>query len=231
MVKIEELSEEQLKDIPVDIKEALISWKDEIIKARSLIWNLNKEVKNGSNEEALKMAKLLVEQNPANVDKISDGKIQAKILQEKWGVDNLEELKVMFPDYAKIEGDDNQDDATELETLQREMKLMKYQNTKTKTKEALENIALSNKDVVSTIADFEEKMKEELKFISESVEPNERIKKAFALVTGSNGNSADAYSIMQWITIKKSPKDDKENEASLLREQNDFRKLLGLKTK
>jgi hypothetical protein len=41
-------------------------------------------VKNSSSEEAINMAKLLVEENPANVERISDEKIRNKILQEKY---------------------------------------------------------------------------------------------------------------------------------------------------
>jgi hypothetical protein len=37
MVKIEELSEEQIAELPEDIREAVTSGKEEIIKARSVI--------------------------------------------------------------------------------------------------------------------------------------------------------------------------------------------------
>ena len=181
-------------------------------------------------QQEIELAKILVEQNPANIDKITNEVVKNKILQEKYWVDNMEELKVMFPDYAKSQTDEGEDEATEIEKLQREMKLMKFQTWKTKTKEALENIALLNKEVVSTIPEFEERMKEELKYISESVEPSERVKKAFNLVVGSTGNSADAYSIMQWVTIKKSQENDID-EVQLKKEQNEYRKLLGLKEK
>jgi len=182
-----------------------------------------------ANQEKIDLAKLLVEQNPKNVEKISDVKLQNKILQDKWQVDNIEELKTLFPDYAKSE-DDDEDDLSEIETIKRELKLMKYKNKKESTREALVSIALQNKEVVWSISDFEQKMRDELKFISESVEPNERMKKAFQLVVGSDWNSADAYSIMQWVTIKKTPWSEADQNA-VLKEQNELRKLLGLKTK
>ena len=181
-------------------------------------------------QQEIELAKLLVEQNPANIDKITNEVVKNKILNEKYGVENMEELKVMFPDYAKSQNDDDEDDATEIDKIKRELELIKYKNKKNRTKEALENIALMNKDVVSTIDDFEQKMKDELKFISESVEPSERMKKAFKLVVGSNGNSADAYSVMQWVTFAKTPKSDMDDEA-IKKSQNEFRKLMGLKQK
>lgn len=180
-------------------------------------------------QDKIEMAKLLVETDPKNVERIPDEKIRNKVLQEKWGVDNLEELKVMFPDYAK-NPDDEEDELTEMEKMKRELKLMKFQNSKTKTKEALDFISLQNKDLIETIPDFEAKINDELKFISESIEPSERVKKAFSLVAGSTGSSADAYSIMQWVTIKKTPKSDID-EATFKKEQNEYRKLLGLKEK
>lgn len=229
MVKIEELSEEQIAELPEDIREAVTSGKEEIIKARSVIWNLNKEVKNSSSEEAINMAKLLVEENPANVERISDEKIRNKILQEKYWVDNLEELKVMFPDYAKKD-DWEDEDLSELEQLKQQVKLMQHNNKKTKTKEAIENIAEKNQDIIKQIPDFEEKLTEELKYISDNIDPNERVKKAFSLLSGQVPNSATLYWVLQGMSWVKSD-NKKDYETQLKKEQNEYRKLLWLKQK
>ena len=73
-------------------------------------------------------------------------------------------------------------------------------------------------------------MRDELRYISDSLEPAERIKKAFRLVASTTGSQADAYSIMQWVTVDKTPNSD-ISDTDLLKAQNEMRRLMGLKEK
>jgi len=185
-----------------------------------------------ANQERIDMAKLLVDSDPINITKISDEKIRNKIISEKYGVDNLEELKLFHPEVLrpKKDKDDEEDELTEVERLRKEVNLMKYKDRKTKTKEVLETVISANKDIVATIPDFEDKINEELKYISDELSPKDRVTKAFKLVAGSDSSQADAYSILQGITTNKAKKSDTYEE-DLKREQNDLRKMLGLKKK
>ena len=180
-------------------------------------------------QNEINMAKLLVENDPANIERISDEVVQKKILREKYWVDTLEELKIIHPDYNKKPEQEDDDWLTQVEKLEREVKLMKFQNTKTKTNEAIEGIKEQYKDVVATIPDFEQKLSSELKSVSEQLTPKERVEKAFKLVASSDINSANAYSVMQWVSTgaaTKSKKESKEksNEtiANILKNNNYF---------
>jgi len=132
--------------------------------------------------DKIEMAKMLVEADPANIEKITDEKIKGKILEEKWGVENIEQLKTLFPSALNPNKEEDEDELTEVEKLRQEVKLMKYQNTKTKTKEVLEWVISNNKDIVATIPEFEDKLREELKYISDKLSPKDRVAKAFKIV-------------------------------------------------
>lgn len=170
-----------------------------------------------SQQDKIEMAKILVEQNPENVKKIPDEKVRNKIIQERWWVETLEQLEYIYPDFAKKLDDDWDDNETEVEKLKREVKFMKLQWINTKTKEAIEWTKKEHSEVIATIPDFDIKLSEELKSISEDIDPALRVQKAFRLVVNSNVSSADAFSIMQGITSwnikteKKEVKEDKTN--------------------
>ena len=87
-------------------------------------------------------------------------------------------------------------------------------------KEALENLSTKYGEVIKTIPDFNEKLQDELKSISEGLDPKVRVEKAFKLVINSNTSTADAFSIMQgisWVTKadKKDDEKDKTNDSPL----------------
>lgn len=48
--KLDELTEDNIKDMSAeDLQKLALSWKDELVSARSVIWDLNKKVKGGNN--------------------------------------------------------------------------------------------------------------------------------------------------------------------------------------
>lgn len=164
-------------------------------------------------QEKVEMARMLVETNPANIKNISDEKVRNKIIQEKWWVETLDQLEYIHPDFAKKPDDDWGDEGlSEIEKLNREMKLLKLQTTNTKTKEAMTDVQTKYAEVIKTIPEFEQKLQAELKFISEGIDPKDRIEKAFKLVVNSNGSTANAFSIMQWIDNWNDKTDKKEKQ-------------------
>lgn len=148
-------------------------------------------------QDKINMAKMLVEQNPANIERIEDEKVRKKILQDRWDVDTVEELKTLFPDFAKTETNAEEDELTEVEKLQREVKLMRYQSTKTKINEEIDAFVEKHKEAAASVTNFRDKVNDELKNISEKLSPKERVERATRLVINGNVSTADAYSIMQ----------------------------------
>lgn len=175
-------------------------------------------------QDKIEMAKVMVEQNPSNIKNIPDEKVRNKIIKEKWGVETLEQLEYIYPDYAKKNNNDDNwawegDDLTKIEKLEREVKFMKLKDTNIKTKEAISEVENKYGEIIKTIPEFETKLQAELKFISEELNPKDRIEKAFRIVVNSNNSTADAFSIMQWINngwIKTDKKEEKNKQWSSL---------------
>ena len=102
----------------------------------------------------------------------------------------------MFPNYDKSQNDDD-DKLSDIEKLEKKVKLMEFHNTQTQMNEEREAIALEYKDAIATISDFDIKLDEELKNISDKLSPKERLEKAMKLVINTTISPANAYSIMQ----------------------------------
>ena len=77
----------------------------------------------------------------------------------------------------------NEEDEDKYVALEKKVKLMEYKETKTKTKEAIDEIKKTHKDLVSTIDGFDEKLAEEMKYLSSELSPQERAQKAFKILT------------------------------------------------
>lgn len=196
---------EELSDI--EKQEQINAIYEEFDKAEQMIKD-NQSAFTKAQQEKIELAKILVEENPANVERISDEKVRRKILQEKYGVDSLEELKIMFPDYAKSEKPDDEEEEDELKKLQQKVRLMEHNNTKTKINEAVEEaINWEYKDVISTIPDFQDKLNLELSNLSDKLPPKERVNRALKLVVGGNISTANLYAMMQGITPPSSQTD------------------------
>lgn len=153
-------------------------------------------------QDKIDLANKLVADNPANVEKISDEKVRKKILQEKWWVDSLEELKIMFPDFWKVEDEDDDDEKSVIEKLEQKVRLMEHNTTKTKTNEAIdETLNGDYKKVIATIPDFRDKLNSELGNLSSKLNPKERVERAMKLVVGQNVSTANVYAMLQGITL------------------------------
>ena len=81
--------------------------------------------------------------------------------------------------------------------MRRELDIMKLKDKKTKTKDAIDSVVRDNKDVVETIPDFVDKLKEEMKFISSDIPAKQRAQKAFRAVAFEYGSPEKAYAILQ----------------------------------
>lgn len=174
-----------------------------------------------SQQEKVEMARMLVEVDASNIEKIQDEKVMKKILKDKWDVESLEELKIMFPNYNKKP--DGEEETDELELLKQKVRLMEHNTTKTKIKEEIERATnWDYKDIIATIPDFQSKLETEMKFISGELSPRERVEKAVRLVINGNVSPANAYAILQGTSSAIAPKwgedKDKPADKSLVKE-------------
>lgn len=151
----------------------------------------------------------LVDKDPTEVERISDEKLQKKILLEKWDVESVEELKIIHPEalsWKNTKKEDMDDEVSEVEKMRRDLEMMKLKDKKTKTKDAIDSVVRDNKDLVETIPQFVEKLKEEMKYISSDIPAKQRAEKAFKAVAFEYWNPEKIYSIVQGETVKKGKK-------------------------
>lgn len=168
-------------------------------------------------------AKSQVDANPAAVEQIPDKAVQKKVLQDKWGVESLEELKIANPEIFSSEEDassqNNQDD-DKISKVERELNLMKYREIQTKTKEAIESLKQwSGEDIAKSIPDFDQKIKEEMDLLSDKLTPFEKAKRAFKIVVDSSDDVNEGYRVLigqEWVKSTKSKESNKDIEGSAL---------------
>lgn len=223
------------KETPITPDNDSINWKEQAEKNEKRFTDTQSAFTKARQQE-IEMAKILVDTDPSAVERIPDKEVRNKVLQNKWWVDNLEELKVMFPDYNKKDNDDDWEELSKLEKIERELSFMKYKASKDQTEDSIKNIEVLHKDIVDQIPDFKTKMKDELKYISNDITPSERVEKAFKLISGWMGNSANTYAALQWVTLNKIPKDvtdvdDDQVNNIITHKQNILRKTLGVEKK
>lgn len=160
----------------------------------------------------LKALTKLVQQNPSELKNIEDKKALKTILESEFNVSSLDELEIINPNVFKWdnENDNNEDFDDEddrYSKLEKKIKLMEYKETKGAVQDAINSVKANNSLVVETIPNFEDKLEEEMKYISSDLSPKERVNRAFKILTNSSESSFEAYLSMQGKTIVKSHED------------------------
>lgn len=158
----------------------------------------------------VEFARAEVERDPTAIERIPDPKVQKKLLEEKYWVDSIEELKVLFPNALKVNKDKKEEDEDELSQLKEKVALIEYKTSKTKTNEAIDLVIKENQDIADTIEGFEDKLRSELKYLSSDIPAKERAEKALRLVASTPSPENDAYKILIWKTNVKGQKNDSQ---------------------
>jgi len=187
-----------------------------------------------ANQGLINVSKKLAEKDPKELLWM-DAQIQNKIIKDIYGYDNIEELKIMLPDVFENNEDDKYGDngwnnGDALEQMKREQELLKMKLNKKDIDDEIEKYTSINWNVVTSIPNFNEKVKEELKYISSELPAKERVNRATRLVGGNSDINVEAYLQLQWKNNIKSS-GQKLTDDYILDAQNKLRQQLGLKTK
>lgn len=132
-----------------------------------------------------------------------DQKTQNKLIKELYGYDNLEELTTMHGDnfYEDKGGDDGEVD--EIQELKKKVKLMELKANKWATEDAIEAYVGRHEDVFKDTKALE-KLRDELKYVSDNLSPKERVERAGKLAFGAYvDKKSDAYLALQEVQINK----------------------------
>jgi len=185
-----------------------------------------------ANQWLINVSKKLAEKDPKELLAM-DAQIQNKVIKDLYGYDNVEELKIMLPDVFKEKDDDwydswNNEDA--LEIMKREQNLLKMKLNKKEVNDEIEKFTIVNSSVASSIPNFDTKVSDELKYISNELPVKERVDRAIKLVSGNSDLSVEAYLNLQWKTNVKSSSQTLTDDY-VLDAQNKLRASFWLKTK
>jgi len=150
------------------------------------------------NEDYYRVQTKIAEANPKEILSM-DKKLQNKVIKSIYWYDNLEELKVIhwenfYENEDKASDDGDEDDRTSV--LEKELKLIKWQQSKWELNRALDEWTKENKSIISSDEDALTKIRNELEYVSDKLDAKERIKRASAVLYWKNVE-AEAYLAMQ----------------------------------
>lgn len=141
--------------------------------------------------------------NPTYLNSIKDTKLQNSVVKQLYGFDTYDQaVAVLGQDFNAAPNDDGNGDEDRTLKLEREIKLMKYNSSKSEVENAIKDYKLTNPQYfVDPTA--EDKLREELKFISGELPIGERIKRASHIaLSPSYDPTASAYQILNsWSMV------------------------------
>ena len=147
-----------------------------------------------ANQSLISTSKKLVEKDPKELLWM-DAQIQNKVIKDVYGYDNIEELKIMLPDIFEKNDDDlndGYDNGDALLQMKIEQELLKMKLNKKDVNDEIEKYTSSNSNIASSIPNFDEKVREELKYISSELPTKQRVERATKLVSWSSDINVEA---------------------------------------
>lgn len=168
-----------------------------------------------ANQERIELAVKLAEKDKSSILDIKDRKLQEKVIKEIYNLNNIEEVKVIHWDkfYEERSNDYNEDD-DKMSMLEKELKLLKYSQTKWELESSINEYKKSN-PLMFEDEWAEDKLKEELSYISDSLPIKERVRRAASIVFWNNNSPVDkAYLDLKekWAYIKGDEKETNETK-------------------
>lgn len=129
--------------------------------------------------------------NPKSIATIKDEKLQSTIVRQLYNVDNYAQLVAIYG-----ENFDNNNEQSPDEELKRKVKVLEFNAQKSEVEQAIREYKLSNPELFAD-AGNEEKLREELRYISGDLPPADRISRAARVAFSNPTNpTALAYQVL-----------------------------------
>ena len=177
-----------------------------------------------ANQERIELATRLAEKDKSYILDIKDRKLQDKVIKEIYWLNNLEEVKVIHWDkFYETRDDYNDDDEDRTAKLEKELKILKYTQTKWEIESAILEYKKENK-ILFEDSEVEDKLREELTYISDKLPHKERVKRAASIIFWFKNNPVDnAYAELKekWAYIKWDDKSSNNKTKTKLEETVD----------
>ena len=160
-------------------------------------------------QNEIALAIKLVTKDKDELLNISDKKLQNKVIKELYWYDNLEELQAI--EWFEKEKEEDKVDNDELISVKQEVKILKYKAEKQEVDMAIKKYLTENNVNDEEVID---KIKEELKYISSSLDINERVKRAWKIIVQQNNLSMLSLQdkVVLWNWNIKKVEEKKNNE-------------------
>jgi hypothetical protein len=149
-----------------------------------------------ANQDKINTYVRLVEKDKKEILNIEDKKLQNKVIKELYWLDNIEELKLIHWDKFLKEDKSEDDELTDIERLNNELKLLKHNQAKWELEKAIADYKKDN-TIIFEDSTAEDKLREELRYISSELSINERINRASKIAFWIN-NIKEWYRQLQW---------------------------------
>lgn len=145
-------------------------------------------------QREIDMAIKLVSKDKKELLAIQDKKLQEKVIKEVYGLANLEEVKLIHGNQFWEDGNNNTNDYDNddnISQIRKELDLMKYRSEKDTIEKEINSFKKENAILFDT-EDAEDRLRDELKYISKELPAEERIKRASKAAFGILKNPNDA---------------------------------------
>lgn len=182
-----------------------------------------------SNQELINSKIELAKVNPKSILDIKDTKLQSKVIKEIYGLNNINEVKVIYWDNffeAK-----NDEDLDEVEKLRKKVALLEYNSEAGKIDQSIKEFKKLNASIFSDKPNAEEKLRETFSLISNSLPVDERLEMAAKIAFWVNyiDKTTQAYIEMQKGNISNwSWGEAKDNKPESSLKLNELRSYFGL---
>ena len=144
-----------------------------------------------ANQEKINLAVKLATKDKKSIIEISDRKLQDKVIKEIYWLNNIDEVKLIHWNTFYNETAQEEDDDDKFSKLERELKIMKYNQTKGELERFIEDYKKENK-ILFEWADAEDRLRDEIKYVSSELTAEERVKRAAKIAFGITNNPNDA---------------------------------------
>lgn len=151
------------------------------------------------NDEKYKLALELAKSNKESLLTMSS-KTQNKVIKELYWLNNIEELKLIHWENFFTRKNNEDEEKTDNEKLLQEIKLIKYNQAKNEIDSEIENLKKENKELFLEWW-AEDKLREELRYLSDNLPIKERVKRAAKIALMPNvDNTTAAYLKVIWTS-------------------------------
>lgn len=140
-------------------------------------------------QREIELATQLAERDKKSILNL-DYETQKKVVKKLYWLDNLEDVKAIhWENFYEIK-EDNDEDEDRTSRLEKELKLLKYNQSKREIDWAIDEVK-KDSSIYFEDESFEDKLRQEIRYISPDLDTKERVQRAFSILRNSDISESD----------------------------------------